>query len=49
MSMVVGALIALLFQLPVLNDTGVPAILPALAAALLAYGIGHVLGRERRA
>ena len=49
LSMVVGALIALLFQLPALNDTGVPAILPALAAALLAYGIGHVLGHERGA
>ncbi len=49
LSMVVGSLIALLFQLPALNATGVPAILPALAAALLVYGIGHVLGRERRA
>lgn len=49
LSMVVGALVALLFQLPVLSTAGVPAILPALAAALLAYLIGHVLGRERGA
>ena len=48
-SMVVGTLVALLFQLPTLNATGVPAILPALGAALLAYFIGHVLGRERGA
>jgi len=49
LSMVVGSLVALVFQLPALNATGVPAILPALAAALLAYFIGHVLGRERGA
>lgn len=48
LSMVVGALVALLFQLPALNATGVPAILPALGAALLAYLIGHALGHERR-
>jgi len=48
LSMVVGALVALLFQLPALDATGIPAILPALGAALLAYLIGHVLGHGRR-
>ena len=48
-SMIVGSTVALLFQLPALNATGFPAILPALAAALLAYFIGHVLSREKGA
>jgi len=49
LSMLVGAAVALLIQLLDLNVAGVPAILPALAAALLAYFVGHVLGRERGA
>jgi len=47
LSMVVGALVAGLSQLAVGGATRVPAILPALGAAVLAYFIGHLLSREK--
>ena len=45
LSMATGALVALLFQFAVVDRTHATAILPALGAALLAYAIGHLLGR----
>ena len=49
LSMVVGALVAGLSQLAVGGLTTVPAILPALGAAILAYVVGHLLSREKGA
>jgi SSS family solute:Na+ symporter len=49
LSMVAGALVALLFQFVFSDVTQTPAIIPALAAALLAYGAGHALGRRKGA
>ena len=41
LSMITGTLVALLFELPFLLKTQVPAILPALACSLTAYLLGH--------
>jgi len=41
LSMGVGAVVAVTFQLAFSSATGVPAIIPALASALLAYVLGH--------
>jgi SSS family solute:Na+ symporter len=50
LSMGVGTLVAILFQFVLSRNTfgltGVPAIIPALAAALLAYLVGHGLQRN---
>jgi len=49
LSMVVGAFVAILFQFVLSKMTGIPAILPGLVSALVAYLTGHVLssGKER--
>ncbi len=47
LSMGVGAIVAGLFQLVVDGATKVPAIIPALGAAILAYFIGHAISREK--
>lgn len=46
LSMLVGTLVAITFQFIFSSDTGVPAIIPALGSALLAYVVGHWLGRN---
>ena len=45
LSMAVGTLVAILFQFVLASAIDVPAIIPALGAALLAYILGHWLGR----
>jgi SSS family solute:Na+ symporter len=45
LAMVTGGLVALLFHFVVVDKTRATAILPALAAALAAYAIGHLIGR----
>ncbi len=49
LSMIVGASVAVLFQLLWREATGAPAILVALPAALLAYFIGHGLSNGKEA
>lgn len=49
LSMIVGALVAVLFQLLLRDATGAPAILVALPAALLAYFVGHALSNGKEA
>ena len=45
LSMAVGTLVAIMFQFVLASVIDVPAIIPALAAALLAYVLGHWLER----
>ncbi|MHC4518196.1 MAG: sodium:solute symporter family protein [Planctomycetota bacterium] len=50
LSMVVGAGVAILLQVVqviVPAAQGIPVVIPALGAALLAYFVGHMLGREK--
>ncbi len=47
LSMGVGAVVAGLSQLTEAAETSIPAILPALGAAILAYFIGHAIGRRK--
>ena len=47
LSMVVGTVVAITFQFIFPSATKVPAIIPALGAALLAYVLGHWLERKR--
>ncbi len=47
LSMGVGAVVAGLSQLTEGAETEIPAILPALGAAILAYFIGHAIGRRK--
>jgi SSS family solute:Na+ symporter len=47
LSMAVGTLVAILFQFVLASAIDVPAIIPALAAALLAYLLGHWLERNK--
>lgn len=49
LSMIVGALVAILFQFVLSDVTDTPAIIPALAAALLAYLVGHILYGQKGA
>jgi SSS family solute:Na+ symporter len=46
LSMGVGTIVAIVFQFFLPAAIEVPAIIPALGAALLAYIVGHWLGRE---
>lgn len=47
LSMIVGALVAILSQFVFSDVMQTPAIIPALAAALLAYAFGHWMGARR--
>ncbi len=47
LSMAVGTLVAILFQFVLASAIDVPAIIPALAASLLAYILGHWLERNK--
>ena len=47
LSMAVGTLVAILFQFVLPSAIDVPAIIPALAASLLAYILGHWLERNK--
>jgi SSS family solute:Na+ symporter len=47
LSMGVGTLVAIIFQFIFPSAIDVPTIIPALGAALLAYALGHWLGRSK--
>ncbi len=46
-SLIVGSVVAIVFQAVLTDSTGIPAILPALAASIIVYIIGHVFGKRR--